>query len=149
MFMTNIPRRKIYEEMLIYEDGLIEIEILISTKKKIEDNIEFLDNIFNQIEKSYFKIKALFILFLENKKFETDEKLNKELEKLVSQNLKINEILFENKNLNNDFKNSIKEIDKLFENKKNENDLKEIFKKLDKFNHLIPDLLTIRRDKMN
>jgi len=135
--------------MLIYEDGLIEIEILISTKKKIEDNIEFLDNIFNQIEKSYFKIKALFILFLENKKFETDEKLNKELEKLVSQNLKINEILFENKNLNNDFKNSIKEIDKLFENKKNENDLKEIFKKLDKFNHLIPDLLTIRRDKMN
>ena len=149
MFMTNIPRRKIYEEMLIYEDGLIEIEILISTKKKIEDNIEFLDNIFNQIEKSYFKIKALFILFLENKKFETDEELNKELEKLVSQNLKINEILFENKNLNNDFKNSIKEIDKLFENKKNENDLKEIFKKLDKFNHLIPDLLTIRRDKMN
>jgi len=30
--MTNIPRRKIYERLLDFEDGLIDMEILISNE---------------------------------------------------------------------------------------------------------------------
>jgi len=68
MFMPNIPRRKIYETMLEFEDGLIELQILILSKINFEKYKDKYLKTYPIIKENYYKILALFIMFLENKK---------------------------------------------------------------------------------
>ena len=79
--MPNIPRRKIYEIMLEYEDGMIEMQILLYNRdnfKKFRES--FYDEGFPKIRISYKKIKALWmIMFLENRKYTSQEEFEKRL----------------------------------------------------------------------
>jgi len=151
MFMPNIPRRKIYETMLIYEDGMIELQIIFLNEKNFQNKKKEIHDILKKIEDSYYEIKSLFVLFLENKKFENQNDFENEVKKLIENKLEVNRILFENKTFRDDFKNSIKNVDELFSKKieiKTKDELKKNFEILDIFNHLIPNILAIRRDKI-
>jgi len=151
MFMTNIPRRQIYEKMLEYEDSIIELQILILNEKNFEKYKSNLEKILPNLKKSYIEIKSLFVMFLENKKFEKDTGFEKEFKLLIDDEKKVNEILFNNETFKEEFKKSIKQIDEIFLKNEKINsklELDKIYKIFDEFNHMIPNILTIRRDKI-
>lgn len=152
MFMTNIPRRKIYEEMLEFEDGLIEMQILTFSQKNFEKyHKKFNEGGFSKIKASYKNIKVLLVMFLENKKFELDGGFEEEHEKLLKDDMKINQYINSRKSLPNKFKKVLYRIDKEVIPLDKVEDLeqtKEVFDMLDKFNDFIPKILTIRRDSM-
>lgn len=152
MFMINIPRRKIYETMLIFEDGLIDMHVLIFNQENFD---KYLDKFnlkdYPKIIKSYHEIIALLIMFLENRQFEKKEEFDTHLNYILTNKKEIDEDIKKDKNLQKEFKALCKEIEKIFEENKNITDLKmakEFFVLLDKFNTQIPLILTIRRDKM-
>lgn len=152
MFMTNIPRRKIYETMLIFEDGLIEMHILNLNEENFKLYLEkFHGNAYPKIIKSYHEIIALLIMFLENKKYEKEHDFNSHLNYLIQNKKEVDENIKKDKNLQKEFKLLCKEIEKIFEDNTKISSLeksKEIFVSLDKFNSQIPKILTIRRDHM-
>lgn len=152
MFMTNIPRRKIYETMLIFEDGLIEMQILNLSEENFNLYKEkFHEKSYPKIIKSYHEIIALLVMFLENKKYEKEEDFKSHLNYLILNKKEVDENIKKDKNLQKEFKLLCKEIENIFENNKSISSLtksKEIFVFLDKFNSQIPKILTIRRDHM-
>ena len=82
--MPNIPRRKIYETMLVFEDGMIEMQIMLQNKDNYKKfSKPFHDNGYPKIRKSYYEIKALLIMFLENRKY---RRLNKQIKLHTEQN---------------------------------------------------------------
>ena len=150
--MTNIPRRKIYETMLIFEDGLIDMQILILNEENFTLYIEKFNNeSYPKIIKSYHEIKALFVMFLENKQYPLGEDFEHHLNYLLKNKKEVDEKIKKDKNLQNDFKNLCNKIEDEFEKNKSIKTLKfaiELFKILDELNSQIPKILTIRRDKM-
>ena len=152
MFMTNIPRRKIYETMLIFEDGLIDMNVLIYSEQNFTNYLDkFNLEHYPKIIKSYHEIICLLIMFLENKKYEKEHDFQAHLKYLLSNKKEVDEEIKKDKNLQKEFKVLCKEIEKTFEENKTITDLKmakEFFVLLDKFNTQIPLILTIRRDKM-
>jgi len=152
MFMPNIPRRKIYETLLEYEDTLIEMQIMLHT----EENFKKFSEQFNQegikkLRESYRKIKGLLIMFLNNKKFSTKEKFEKELNQLLTEEKKSNWKIFKNRNFPVKFKYLSYKLDNIFKNTTkidSHKHGKELFKIFDAFNHFIPKILELRRDKM-
>lgn len=151
-FMTNIPRRKIYERMLVYEDGLIDMQILLFNEKNFENfQSKFNEEAWPQIVLSYKQIKALFLMFLENRKYEEENKFEEDLEFLTKEKKIVNEHLERDKNLGDKFFLIIKKLDKIVHEVKEIKtfeEAKKIYKVLDDFNHIIPLKLEIRRDKM-
>jgi len=152
MFMTNIPRRKIYEEMLVYEDVMISMQILNYNKEnfnKFESKFHKKD--IPTLKEAYKNLKALIIMFLENKKFPLGEEFDVEFNKLLADEIKINLLIKNNKNIKEDVKKTLHLIDtkimKINEIKSLEESRK-VYETLDKFNSAIPKLLEIRRDHM-
>ncbi len=150
--MANIPRRKIYEELLEFEEKLMEIEILIQNEKNFE---KFKDTYgkesFEKLKYSYERIKALFVMFLENKKYEKDEEFEGDLDYYIRNEQETNNYLQKDKNLKEGFKNLVSEMDKMFSNQKFIENLESGLKAvalLDEFDTIVPQLLQIRRDKM-
>lgn len=149
--MTNIPRRKIYETMLEFEDALIEMQILLFSQEnydKFKD--KFNDKTYPEIKRTYFEIKALLVMFLENKHFEKEEDFRGELKYFIKNQKEVEAILKKDKNLKPQFKELYRKIEIELENGKVESleEGKEFFAKLDDFNDQIPKILTIRRDRM-
>lgn len=152
MFMPNIPRRKIYETMLEFEDGMIEMQILLFNNENYNQFIEkFNDNAIKKMSNAYFDIKALLVMFLENTKYKTNEEFEKELQNLKNDNVLVNSKIKKNKNLKISFKFLIYRLDKIMQKVEKIDSYehgKKIYKILDKFNHSIPKILELRRDMM-
>lgn len=152
MFMTNIPRRKIYEEMLVFEDGMIDLQILTYN----EDNFKRFENNFNtkslpEIKKAYNAIKALMVLFLQNKKFESEEEYNTELQRLINNMEEVNETIMLDANIRSKMKKQIAKLDLELERFDKVNSVEDsiyLFEELDILNSIIPKFLEIRRDHM-
>ncbi len=152
MFMQNIPRRKIYETMLEYEDGLIEMQILFLN----EINFANFKNKFNtetilKIRDKYKEIKCLFVMFLENKKHIDAEEFKNDLKYHLENEIEVKNIIKKDKNIPKRFYELCLELDNIFENTKsidNIDEAKNIFEKLDEFNTIIPEMLVMRRDDM-
>lgn len=152
MFMINIPRRKIYETMLEFEDGLIEMQILLMNEKNFDKFYkDFFEFAYPKIKDSYIEIKALLIMFLENRKYPQGDAFSKDLKKMKGDEKLVNELIANNKNFKKDFVSVCKEIDNIFDSLKELKNIEEgknVFNKLDAFNSEIPNILTIRRDNL-
>lgn len=152
VIMTNIPRRKIYEKMLIFEDAMIEMNIMLYNKDNFKKfSAPFNEEAYQKMKYAYKEIKALLVMFLENKKFTTEEEFEVELEKLAKQEKKVNKIIYENLNFPSGFKWILKRVNyemKKFKTIPNYFWGKILYKEFDKFNHYIPKLLEMRRDHM-
>lgn len=152
VMMPNIPRRKIYETLLIFEDGMIEMNIVLFNKENFAKYLDaFNDDGYKKIRSSYKEIKALLVMFLENKKFATNEEFEEELKKLVLDIKKTNRILMNNPNLSFGFKMTIKKMNFELNKFKSVNNIfigKFLYKSFDRFNSYIPKILEIRRDHM-
>ena len=151
MFMSNIPRRKIYETMLEFEDGLIEMQILIYSHENFEKFGEKFVLTYSNIKEAYFKILALFIMFLENRKYPLGKEMEIDLNKILEDKNSILKLISKNKKLPKEFFEICNEVEKNFVNIskiKNMDEGKKVFKKLDEFNNIIPEILTIRRDEI-
>lgn len=151
MFMTNIPRRKIYEKMLEFEDILMDMQILLLNEKNFEQRIDKFEKRIPEIIDIYKEVKVLIVLFLENKKFEKAEDFQKTINEMKKQITLINEKIQQNKNITQSFLTNLKVLnEKLKQNFKIRTiqEGKILFEDLDEFNSHIPLLLEIRRDKM-
>ena len=152
IFMTNIPRRKIYETMLEYEDGLIEMQILTFSEENFKKySKKFNQEKFNQIKKAYIETKALLVMFLENNKYETNEDFDKKLHELITNNSKVNDYLEKSKSLNQHFKKIINIMDNKIMPMKGVSSVEETnktYEDLINFNDHIPKILEIRRNEM-
>jgi hypothetical protein len=150
--MPNIPRRKIYEELLKYEDILIEIQILLYNEENFQKYYEKFQKRIPELNEIFIKINSLLVLFFENKKFESEEEFKKELEELENNfNLKVIPHIKKNPNLQDRFKDLFDMIKDKIKNDENFNTyikIKKIYEILDEYNHHIPKILQIRRDKM-
>ncbi|MCA9459090.1 MAG: hypothetical protein KC550_00915 [Nanoarchaeota archaeon] len=149
MFMSNIPRRKIYEGMLEFEDGLIEMQILIYSHENFEKFGEKFILTYENIKESYFKILALFIMFLENRKYPLGKEMEVDLNSILVDKKSILKLISKTENLPKEFIKICEDVENNFVkiNPINTYDEgKKVFQSLDKFNHIIPELLTIRRD---
>jgi len=151
MFMTNIPRRKIYEKMLEYEDIILEMHVLLLNQSNFKKDKEKISKRIPELKEIYKEIKILFILFLENKKFGKEEDFTNEIKKLKINPEHIENTIKNNHNINKHTKQTIKELNQELKNSNqitNYEKTKILFQKLDQFNSKIPKLLEIRRDKM-
>ena len=150
--MPNIPRRKIYETMLQYEDGMIEMNVLIYNKYNFEKFLEsFLNQGYPKIRVSYREIKALLIMFLEHRKYSTEEEFQRDLNHLKNNDDEVNKHIWKSKNLRFFFKLQIRFIDKMLNRNRKISDFKsakKLYSLLDKFNSEIPKILELRRDFM-
>lgn len=150
-FMTNIPRRMIYETMLIYEDVMLEMNILIYNQENFDKYIDkFNQEALEKLKSSFLEIKALIIMFVENKKYQNKEEFDKELNNLIKDE-KLNQKIQEQDYVQEKLKKAtIKVDDEVIPIKKVENldDAKKYFTILDEFNSNIPKLLEQRRDEM-
>ncbi len=151
-FMLNIPRRKIYETMLVFEDGMIEMNILLYNKNNFEKFLKtFNAEGYKNIRKGYFETKALLVMFLENRKYNNENEFHDDLLKLVRDQKMNNAHLMKNKNLTMGFKWTIKKIDFEFSKVRRIKTMfvaKRLYKDFDKFNDYVPKILEIRRDFM-
>lgn len=149
--MINIPRRKIYEKMLEFEDILMDMQILLLNEKNFEERIDKFEKKIPEIIDIYKEIKVLIILFLENKKFEKPQDFQKTIDEMKNQIKTIDEKIQQNKNITQSFLTNLKVLnEKLKQNFKIRTiqEGKILFEDLDEFNSHIPLLLEIRRDKM-
>ena len=152
MFMPNIPRRKIYEVMLEFEDGMIEMQILLYNRDNFEKFREsFYDEGYPKIRTSYKKIKVLMIMFLENRKYTSHEEFEKDLNHLKRNDENVKKHLWKSKNLPLKFKFLVLRIDYLMRKYPKINSLfiaRILYRNFDKFNSQVPKILEIRRDHM-
>ena len=152
MFMPNIPRRKIYEKMLEFEDAMIEMHIMIFNEKNFQDYISnFNESTYLKLQTAYCEIKALFIMFVENRKYESEDAFEKDLNELAKNSIRVSEMIFKEKDFSLEFKKIVEDMDKGLNECKEISSLKigkELYKKFDKFNSIVPLMLEVRRDKM-
>ncbi len=150
--MQNIPRRKIYETMLEYEEVMIELQILLYSEENFNKFIENVNKYsLKELKRTYIQIKALLVLFFENKKYESQDEYIQELEELSNSENKAREYIVSNKNLPKSFIEIILLLEKKmrkFETLQTIDEGREYYEILDQFNHFIPKILEIRRDEM-
>lgn len=148
--MTTIPRRKIYEVLLDYEDVMIEFQIILFSEKNFK---EFAGK-FNEEKKiqklndKYKEIKALLLLFLKNKKYGDEKEFETELNEILN-TPNLTQIIEDKKKFSLAFISLLKkiddkgltitEIDSLEHGKK-------MFNLYDEFNNMIPKILEKRRE---
>ncbi len=152
MFMTNIPRRKIYETMLIYEDAMIDMQILLLSEENFEKFIKkFNKKSIPQLKSSFKEVKALLLMFLENRKYPLGKDFESDLKLILKDEKKCDRELLNNKNFPEKFKYVMEETNKTLEELKEIRNYKEaisIFETLDAFNSHVPKILEIRRDEI-
>jgi hypothetical protein len=150
MLVTNIPRRQIYECLLEYEEKLLELQILVHSQDNFAKYFEEYKDSLKYAKQRYKEIKALLIMFFENKTFTDNEEFAKEMRYFLVNEEEVNQFIKKNKNLSKEFKTLVRGLDKIFEdtNIKNLKRGREIFEELDNFNSKIPKILELRRDKM-
>ena len=151
MFVANIPRRRIYEKLLEYEEYVLEIQILARDKKSFELHHEKYPESLQKVKQKYKEIKALLVMFFEQMKPETEEDYDNLLTYYLVNENEANSLLKNKKKLNNDFKKMIREIDEMFEKTSSINShstAKEIFEKLDMFNTEIPLILETKKEEI-
>ena len=153
MFMTNIPRRKIYETMLEYEDGLMDMQVLLLSKQNYKNYLSKFEISLSDINRSYREIKALLVMFLENRKYEKAEDFVGALNLLVSDEVGVNNKLTRDLNLSDKFKKLIVDLDLSLKKYDSIDKLSfiicsDLFKLLDDFNSFVPKILELRRDEM-
>ncbi len=150
--MTNIPRRKIYETMLEFEDALIDMQIMLYSQSNFEKfNQKFNEFSIKEIKRTYKEVKALLVLFIENKKFDSNEEYEKELNNLIENEVKTLEMLIKNESLFKEFRDLLPNLEKKvrkFEKVNTYDEAKEYYSYLDEFNHIIPKILEISREKI-
>lgn len=150
--MQNIPRRKIYETMLEYEEVMIELQILLYSEENFQKYIGKVNSdSLKELRRTYTQIKALLVLFFENKKFEQEEDYEQELTSLIEDESKSREYIIKNNNLPKAFIDTILTLEKKikkFQTLETLDQAKEFYEVLDTFNHYIPKILEIRRDMM-
>ncbi len=150
--MTNIPRRKIYETMLEFEDALIDMQIMLYSQSNFEKfNQKFNEFSIKEIKRTYKEVKALLVLFIENKKFDSNEEYEKELNNLIENEVKTLEMLIKNESLFKEFRDLLPNLEKKFRKFEKVNtydEAKEYYSYLDEFNHIIPKILEISREKI-
>ena len=150
-FMTNIPRRKIYETMLVFEDAMLEMNILLYNQKSFDEfKDKFNNDAINKLKSSFIEIKALILMFIENRKYLDSNEFELDIKKLIEDKELISNLL-NNPNLTDKLKKAIVNVEKNILNVEKIEDFdktKEYFKILDEFNSNIPKLLEQRRDEM-
>ncbi len=150
--MTNIPRRRIYETMLEYEDAMLELNIVLYHEENFQKyKKSFEEEKIPQLKEAFREVKALFFLFLEHRMFETKEELDYAIKKLLEEENNVDDYLLRNENLSKDFKSNMKDVEKVLKELKSlttfEQTQKE-FEVFDRFNSQVPKALELRRDHM-
>jgi hypothetical protein len=152
IYFSNIPRRKIYEEMLDFEDGLMELEILQYNQENLEKfKDEYNKKSIEKMRNSFVNIKALMLMFLENRKYQTEQEYKTNLKELTDNQIDTNKYLRKNKNFTIKQKYLFAKLDYVFDKHEVVKDLKHAkssYKLFIKFNNEIPKVLEIRRDSM-
>jgi len=151
MFMTNIPRRKIYEIMLELEEHILELQILIRSQENFNKFKTQYKDTYNNLADKYKKIVSLFILFFENKEYGREEDFQKDLNYYFKEEKLRIQIIKKSKNLSKDFKHTCEILDEKFKQKKTLETIDEgvqLFSYIDKFNSAIPSILELRRDEI-
>ena len=153
MLMSNIPRRKIYEELLIFEEGILEIDRMIYNTQNTLKYQKFFPEYIKKISDGYYNIKVLLVLMLENKKFDSEEKYTAELKYYKNNPKETLKILKKSKKINKKFLDNCQKIKKEIEKQKirkkiNADNLKLFLETLDKFNSEIPKILEIQRQEL-
>ena len=150
IYFSNIPRRKIYEEMMNFEDGLMELDIL----QYSQDNFVKYKDEYNKIsiEKmriSFANLKATMVMFLENRKYENEELHNKDLKELVENQKETNAHIRKNKIITLKQKYLFVKLDYIFNKHDMVKDLKHAksaYKTFVNFNDEVPKILEYRRE---
>ena len=149
--MSNIPRRRIYEVMLEFEDAMIDMQILLMNQENFETYKDKFNTVsYPALKTAFYEIQALCVLFLQNKKFTTDQEQTKAIQELMQNQEEIKQHLASKKSLS-ELAKVDKEIRRHFEEEKEIATLeqgKEFYKDLDTFNTLIPKVLEIRREEL-
>ena len=152
VYFSNIPRRKIYEEMLSFEDGLMELDILQFNQENFEKyKEEYNKKSLEKMRVSFTNIKALLIMFLENRKYQSEDEYLIDLKDLIENSDNTNKQLRKNQNFTIKQKYLFAKLDFTFNKHEIVKDLKHAksaYKSFVKFNDEIPKLLEIRRDKL-
>jgi len=147
MLMSNIPRRKIYEELQIFEEGILEIERMLYSKENTKEYKKELPNYTEKIKTSYKNIKILLILFLKNEKFNTEEDFQNTLNYYINNEDEINKNLKKSKTIKKTFIENCENIEKNLE-KVDLKNITETLIYLDKFNSNIPKILETKRENI-
>lgn len=150
MLVTNIPRRKIYESLLEYEEKLLELQILLHSENNFKKYFDEYKDSLKYAKQKYKEIKALLIMFFENKTFSDNNEFTEEMLYYIVNEDEVNNFIKKNKNLDKEFKKLVLDLDKIFKDTyiKTLQKGKEIFAVLDNFNSKIPKILEMRRDQM-
>jgi hypothetical protein len=152
VYFSNIPRRKIYEEMLNFEDGLMELEILQYNQTNFEKfKDEYNKNSLEKMQNSFINIKALLIMFLENRKHQSEKEYNQDLQELIDNQKETNKHLRKNKTFSIKQKYLFAKLDYIFKKHEIMKDLKHAkssYKTFVKYNDELPKILEIRRDNL-
>lgn len=152
MYYSNIPRRKIYEEMLDFEEALMELEILQYNEKNYEKFKEnYNKQTMHKLKQTYHNIKSLTIMFLENRKYANEEDFKKDLIELNKNQTKSTHQILKNKFIKIKHKYLIIKLNQTLKKHDSIKDLKhakKMYKTMCQFNDLIPQFLEIRRDKL-
>jgi hypothetical protein len=152
VYFSNIPRRKIYEEMLDFEDGLMEVDILQYNQENFDKyKEEYNKDSIEKMRVSFTNIKALLIMFLENRKYQTEVEYLADLKELIDNTSNTNKHLRKNKNFTIKQKYLLAKLDYIYNKHQVLKDLKHAksaYKSFVKFNDEIPKILEIRRDNL-
>ena len=151
--MINIPRRKIYETMLEFEDALLGLEILTYSQHHFDKfRLQFVEENLPKLNDTFEQIKALLVMFFENEKFSNEEAFKEKLNYHLENSEQTKNLLLENKKLPQQFKDSIPQLEKKLNDPnilvKDFETTKQHFELLDTFNHYIPKILEFRRDEI-
>lgn len=151
MLVANIPRRKIYEKLLEYEEHVLEIQILARDKESFKKFHDKYPDTLKKAKQRYKEIKVLLVMFFEKLKPETEEEYTDLLSYYLINESEVDEILKKKRRLGSDFKKLLKSIDKIMKKYKNIDsyyDAKLIFEKLDEFNSQIPIILETKKEEI-
>lgn len=153
MFVSNIPRRKIYERMLDFEDSMLKFQYLNLNEEHFNSFKEtFFKENFNVLVESFLDTLAILVLFLENRAFKTEEEFENEFKYYLKNEGETGAILKKSKVISKDFFQAIINLREYCENPDKDFESleysREKFAVFDDFNKHIPELLTLRRDEM-
>ena len=152
IYFSNIPRRKMYEEMLDFEDGLMELEILQYNEENFVKFKEvYNEKSFKKMSSSFVNIKAVLIMFLENRKYKTEAEHKKDIKVLIDNQKNTNTHIRKNKNITIKQKYLFAKLNYIFDKHDMVKDVKHAksaYKSFVKFNDEIPKILELRRDQM-
>lgn len=114
MFVANIPRRKIYETLLEFEEIILHIQFFVFKEEEFKENFQI--KYLEKLEERYNFLKILIFMFFENKKYDSEDNFNLDFDMFFKKIDFIELKIYENKLLSKNFKSLIKNLNQLFEN---------------------------------